>query len=113
MLVLLCNPSILNNRFGGFAGCVVAGRLANLDRNLTVLLIEGGENNLNNPWAYRYGICSLKASLTDETYAGYILEEHEAGLQVCLVLPFEAIQMACRTECYRALCQYPRRWLKH
>jgi hypothetical protein len=30
--------------------CVVAGRLANLDHNLQVLLIEGGENNLNNPW---------------------------------------------------------------
>jgi ribulose 1,5-bisphosphate synthetase/thiazole synthase len=35
---------------GGSAGCVVAGRLANLDHNLKVLLIEGGENNLNNPW---------------------------------------------------------------
>ncbi|MCJ1227930.1 Alternative oxidase, mitochondrial precursor [Toensbergia leucococca] len=38
---------------GGSAGCVVAGRLANLDRNLKVLLIEGGENNLNNPWVFR------------------------------------------------------------
>lgn len=35
---------------GGSAGCVVAGRLANLDRNLQVLLIEAGEDNLNNPW---------------------------------------------------------------
>jgi alcohol oxidase len=35
---------------GGSAGCVVAGRLANLDHNLQVLLIEGGESNLNNPW---------------------------------------------------------------
>lgn len=33
-----------------FFSCVVAGRLANLDHNLSVLLIEGGENNLNNPW---------------------------------------------------------------
>lgn len=30
--------------------CVVAGRLANLDHNLQVMLIEGGETNLNNPW---------------------------------------------------------------
>lgn len=44
----------LTNFPGGSAGCVVAGRLAALDRNLTVLLIEGGENNLNNPWVYRY-----------------------------------------------------------
>lgn len=35
---------------GGSAGCVPAGRLANLDHNLSVLLIEGGEDNLNNPW---------------------------------------------------------------
>ena len=35
---------------GGSCGCVVAGRLANLDHNLQVLLIEGGEDNLNNPW---------------------------------------------------------------
>ena len=35
---------------GGSAGCVVAGRLAALDRNLTVLLVGRGENNLNNPW---------------------------------------------------------------
>lgn len=35
---------------GGSAGCVVAGRLANLDHRLQVLLIEAGEDNLNNPW---------------------------------------------------------------
>ena len=35
---------------GGSCGCVVAGRLANLDHKLSVLLIEGGEDNLNNPW---------------------------------------------------------------
>jgi hypothetical protein len=35
---------------GGSSGCVPAGRLANLDHNLSVLLIEAGENNLNNPW---------------------------------------------------------------
>ncbi|TGO44027.1 hypothetical protein BOTNAR_0999g00020 [Botryotinia narcissicola] len=35
---------------GGSTGCVIAGRLANLDHNLQVLLIEAGESNLNNPW---------------------------------------------------------------
>lgn len=35
---------------GGSAGCVPAGRLANLDHNLQVLLVEAGEDNLNNPW---------------------------------------------------------------
>ena len=37
-------------RADAWISCVVAGRLANLDRNLSVLLIEAGENNLNNPW---------------------------------------------------------------
>lgn len=37
---------------GGSCGCVVAGRLANLDHNLQVLLIEAGESNLNNPWVH-------------------------------------------------------------
>lgn len=36
-----------------------ASRLANLDHNLKVLLIEGGESNLNNPWVFRPGICKL------------------------------------------------------
>ena len=30
---------------GGIAGCVVAGRLAAADPELSILLIEGGENN--------------------------------------------------------------------
>ena len=30
---------------------VPTGRLANLDHKLQVLVIEAGENNLNNPWA--------------------------------------------------------------
>jgi alcohol oxidase len=35
---------------GGSSGCVPAGRLANLDHKLSVLLIEAGEDNLNNQW---------------------------------------------------------------
>jgi hypothetical protein len=38
-------------------------RLANLDHNLQVLLIEGGESNLNNPWVYRPGICTSLSGL--------------------------------------------------
>lgn len=36
---------------------LIVTRLANLDHNLQVLLIEGGESNLNNPWVFRPGIC--------------------------------------------------------
>lgn len=56
---------------GGSAGCVVAGRLANLDRNLTVLLVEGGENNLNNPWVFRPGIYPRNMKLDSKTASFY------------------------------------------
>ncbi|PAV14903.1 alcohol oxidase [Pyrrhoderma noxium] len=41
---------------GGPAGCVVAGRLAYADPTLQVMLIEGGNNNRDDPWVYRPGI---------------------------------------------------------
>ncbi|EJD00303.1 alcohol oxidase [Fomitiporia mediterranea MF3/22] len=41
---------------GGAAGCVVAGRLAYADPSLQVVLIEGGNNNRDDPWVYRPGI---------------------------------------------------------
>ncbi|KAI9805756.1 MAG: Alternative oxidase, mitochondrial precursor [Piccolia ochrophora] len=56
---------------GGSAGCVVAGRLANLDPNLQVLLIEAGENNLNNPWVYRPGIYPRNMKLDSKTATFY------------------------------------------
>ncbi|KAI1433478.1 alcohol oxidase-like protein [Xylaria sp. CBS 124048] len=34
---------------GGTAGCIIAARLADADPNLTILVIEGGPNNRNNP----------------------------------------------------------------
>lgn len=34
---------------GGTAGCVVAARLAEADPNLSILVIEGGRNNHNDP----------------------------------------------------------------
>ncbi|KAF2802128.1 alcohol oxidase p68 [Mytilinidion resinicola] len=56
---------------GGSAGCVVAGRLANLDHNLQVLLIEGGESNLNNPWVFRPGIYPRNMKLDSKTASFY------------------------------------------
>ncbi|KAI5121521.1 hypothetical protein M0805_002582 [Coniferiporia weirii] len=38
------------------SGCVVAGRLAYADPTLQVMLIEGGNNNRDDPWVYRPGI---------------------------------------------------------
>lgn len=40
---------ILKFSLGGLAACVVAGRLAAADPELSILMIEGGENNANNP----------------------------------------------------------------
>lgn len=34
---------------GGTAGCIVAGRLAEADPSLSILVIEGGANNYNVP----------------------------------------------------------------
>ena len=39
----------LNIFTGGLAGCVVASRLAEADRNLTILVIEQGPNNYGMP----------------------------------------------------------------
>jgi NADH dehydrogenase FAD-containing subunit len=41
---------------GGSCGCVVAGRLANLDHNLQVMLIEAGESNLNVRLSRQYAV---------------------------------------------------------
>lgn len=51
--------------------CVVAGRLANLDHNLQVMLIEAGESNLNNPWVYRPGIYPRNMKLDSRTASFY------------------------------------------
>ncbi|KAJ5292164.1 alternative oxidase mitochondrial precursor [Penicillium angulare] len=56
---------------GGSSGCVPAGRLANLDHNLSVLLIEAGESNLNNPWVYRPGIYPNNMKLDSKTASFY------------------------------------------
>lgn len=46
-------------------------RLANLDRNLKVLLIEAGESNLNNPWVFRPGIYPRNMKLDSKTASFY------------------------------------------
>jgi len=56
---------------GGSCGCVVAGRLANVDRNLQVMLIEAGESNLNNPWVFRPGIYPRNMKLDSKTASFY------------------------------------------
>jgi len=50
---------------GGSCGCVVAGRLANLDHNLQVMLVEAGESNLNNPWSLSLPYMWASTSIAD------------------------------------------------
>ena len=50
---------------------MIAGRLANLDPKLKVLLIEAGENNINNPWIYRPGIFPRNMKLDSKTASFY------------------------------------------
>nr|AAV66466.1 alcohol oxidase B [Pichia sp. BZ159] len=56
---------------GGSTGCALAGRLGNLDENLTVALIEGGENNINNPWVYLPGVYPRNMRLDSKTATFY------------------------------------------
>jgi alcohol oxidase len=49
----------------------VAGRLANLDHDLQVMLIEAGESNLNNPWVFRPGIYPRNMKLDSKTASFY------------------------------------------
>nr|BCL40476.1 alcohol oxidase [Ogataea minuta] len=56
---------------GGSCGCAVAGRLGNLDPNVTVALIEGGENNINNPWVYLPGVYPRNMRLDSKTATFY------------------------------------------
>lgn len=50
---------------------MIAGRLANLDPKLKVLLLEAGENNINNPWVYRPGIFPRNMKLDSKTASFY------------------------------------------
>ena len=54
-----------------YSSCVVAGRLANLDHKLQVMLIEAGESNLNNPWVFRPGIYPRNMKLDSKTATFY------------------------------------------
>lgn len=42
---------------GGTAGCIVAARLAEADPGLSILVIEGGPNNYNDPTVVHPGLC--------------------------------------------------------
>lgn len=55
LLSVECSP-LLTLRIGGLAGCVVAGRLAEADPQLSILIIEGGPNNYAVPEVVHPGL---------------------------------------------------------
>lgn len=66
---------------GGTAGCIVAGRLAEADRNLSILVIEGGQDNrgvpsIENPVFF---LDHLKPTSTTAIFYQANKSEHLAG----------------------------------
>ncbi|POS75033.1 hypothetical protein DHEL01_v206577 [Diaporthe helianthi] len=66
---------------GGTAACVVAGRLAEADPDLTILVIEGGQNNFNVPSVVNPLLCYQHLLPTSKTALFYKAKasEHLAG----------------------------------
>ncbi|KAL7619877.1 hypothetical protein AAE478_010423 [Parahypoxylon ruwenzoriense] len=56
---------------GGTAGCIVAGRLAEADPTLSILVIEGGRDNYNNPSVATPGLYPLHIQPGSETAIFY------------------------------------------
>ena len=78
---------------GGSCGCVVAGRLANLDHNLQVMLIEAGESNLNVRLteATRHRPMANVLAEPMGIPSWYLPQEHEARQQDSFILLLQAL----------------------
>ncbi|KAJ6781884.1 hypothetical protein PWT90_09925 [Aphanocladium album] len=71
---------------GGTAGCVVASRLASADRNLSVLVIEGGMNNYQDPSIVNIGLFFPHIMPGSKTTLFYPAKasEHLAGRELAI-----------------------------
>lgn len=78
---------------GGSCGCVVAGRLANLDHNLQVMLIEAGESNLNVRLTEATWSRQMANVLAEPMGipSWYLPQEHEARQQDSFILLLQAL----------------------
>lgn len=63
---------------GGTAACIVAGRLAEADPNLSVLVVEQGQNNLDNPTIVTPAIYPSHLLPTSKTALFYKSNKEEA-----------------------------------
>ncbi|KAL2069366.1 hypothetical protein VTL71DRAFT_15704 [Oculimacula yallundae] len=72
---------------GGTAGCIVASRLAAADSNLSILLIESGQNNFNNPKIVYPGMFFGNLMLGSTSAIFWQTEESKALAGRKLVIP--------------------------
>lgn len=100
---------------GGSCGCVVAGRLANLDHNLQVMLIEAGESNLNVRLTGMTRSRPMANVLAEPlgVPSWYLPQEHEARQQDSFLLLLQALGMARWPTCRCPLCPHPWWWLQY
>ena len=66
---------------GGTAACILAGRLSDADPSLSILIIEGGKNNLNDPTVVNPAIYLSHLAPDSQTACFYKAKssEHLAG----------------------------------
>ena len=63
---------------GGTAACVAAGRLAKADPDLSILLVEGGKNNFNDPTVTNPAIYLAHLAPDSQTAIFYKSNEEKA-----------------------------------
>lgn len=72
---------------GGTAACVAAGRLAQADPNLSILIIERGKNNLNDPMIANPGIFVANLAPSSTNMVWYQAESEPALSNRARVVP--------------------------
>ncbi|PSN74310.1 alcohol oxidase [Corynespora cassiicola Philippines] len=72
---------------GGTAACVAAGRLAQADPNLSILIIERGKNNLNDPMITNPGIFVANLAPSSTNMVWYQAESEPALSNRARVVP--------------------------
>lgn len=70
--------SILTDIRGGTAACVAAGRLARADPGLSILLVEGGKNNYNDPTVVNPAMYLIHLAPGSQTALFYEANSEEA-----------------------------------
>ena len=78
--------SLIALPIGGACACVIAGRLAQADPTLSILIIEGGKNNLNDPMVTNPALFLTHLAPTSQSAIFYKAEpsQHLADREVVI-----------------------------